>query len=226
MLLSIDKVLHLIYEGKDVAKISALAGVSEDEVRAIIDDARALLLKHEKGPSRKKILIRKKSTRSDGSARTEEEMSEDKKPPFLEGVELTAVPVEDTMVINIAAIEEDNMCALAIIMHDANDHQLGKVYYSLSRITARKALVKAALRSFEIAKYFRSKVLKIRVNDEIFVKQISGDITINDPDMKKIFDEFRRYTSEGTLSIRWEAVNELQNEKAVFLARKSFASKR
>jgi hypothetical protein len=226
MLLSIDKVLQLLSEGKDIEKIASLSGVKTSDVVAVIDDARTLLHKHEKEKSKKKIVIRKKSSSSDDSARINvNETHDSEKPPFLEGIELTAVPLEDAMIAHIAAVEKDDYCGISLIICDSSERQLGKTGWCLRRISARKGLVRAALRVIEIAKYFRSRSIKIRVNDDIFVKQISGDISISDADTKKLFTDFNVESLNAGLPVKFETVNELQNEKAVYIAQKAIPSR-
>ena len=48
MLLSIDRVLQLLSEGKSIEKIAELAEGEIDDVIGIIDEARKLINKHEK----------------------------------------------------------------------------------------------------------------------------------------------------------------------------------
>jgi len=65
MLLSIDRVLQLLTEGKSVDKISELAKCDEKDVLVVIGEARNLLNKYEKPIARKKIILKKKIDNSD-----------------------------------------------------------------------------------------------------------------------------------------------------------------
>jgi hypothetical protein len=221
MLLSIDRVLQLLSEGKDIEKIASLSGVTASDVSEIISDARTLLQKHEKEKTRKKVVIRKKNAASGDDGRIYEGNDETVKPPFLEGVELAAMPLEEDLIINISAQEKDDMCGLAIFITDDNDRQLGKTNWFLRRISERKALARAASRAVEIAKYFKSRSLRIRSNDETFVKQISGEISVSDADIRKLFDAFRESISGISMPVKIEKVGYQQNEKAVFLAQRA-----
>jgi hypothetical protein len=61
MLLSIDRVLQLISEGKSIEKIAELAECETAEVVDIIQSARELLQKHEKVSIKRKVILKKKS---------------------------------------------------------------------------------------------------------------------------------------------------------------------
>ncbi|HEY1407099.1 MAG TPA: hypothetical protein VF857_10860 [Spirochaetota bacterium] len=224
MLLSIDKVLQLFAEGKDIEKIAELAELSVSDVRTIIEEARVLLSRHEKERSRKKIIIRKKSHASEAAERTEErgDDSSDHGPSFLAGAELSAVPVEDTLVMNIAVVVENNICGVGIILHDSADRQVGKMSYTLNRITEKRALLKAVERSYEIALYFRARQLRLRTHDPIFVKQFNGDITVQDDDFKTLIDAENKKIAAGGCLFRLEAVSPLSNEKTVHTAKQAF----
>ena len=60
MLLSIDRILQLISEGKNIEKIAELAECDISEVVDIIQEARELLLKHEKAFAKRKIILKKR----------------------------------------------------------------------------------------------------------------------------------------------------------------------
>jgi hypothetical protein len=221
MLLSIDRVLQLLSEGKDVEKIASLSEMSVSDVTDIITDARALLLKHEKEKTRKKFVIRKKNSATDEDGRIYNVKDENIKPSFLEGVELSAMPLEEALIINISATEHEDICGIAIVITDDNERPLGKTNWCLRRISERKALVRAASRAVEIAKYFKSRSLRIHSNDDTFVKQISGDISVSDADIKKLFDAFRESIAGMSMPVKIEAIGYQQNEKAIFLAQRA-----
>lgn len=220
MLLSIDKILQLFSEGKDIEKIAELAEISVPDVRGIIEEARSLLARHEKERSRKKIIIRKKTHTSETSDRTDtgESETQGENPSFLIGAELAAVPVEDTLVLNIAVHAERGLCGVAIIMHDANDRQVGKMSYTLNRINEKAALLKAIERSVEIAKYFRATQLRLRCHEEIFIKQFNGDISIQDDDFRSAVELLNKKIAAEKFSFRLEPVSRLSNEKTDFMA--------
>ena len=227
MLLSIDRVLQLLAEGKDVVKISELSGASPDDIANVIEDARSLLARHEKEKSRKKVIIKKKvhsvndvSRIDNGSADADDSL-----PSFLEGAELSAVPVEDTLVINIAAVERGGICGIAIIIHDNADRQVGKLSYYLRRVPARRALIRASIRAYEIAAYFRATSVKIRSNDDIFVRQINGEIYVQEDDLQQQYDSFHSVAKKGPSKYRCEIIPTLQNDKATYLAEKAIPAR-
>ena len=59
MLLSIDRVLQLVSEGKTIEKIAELAECNSADVVNLIEDARELINRHEKASGRKKVIIKK-----------------------------------------------------------------------------------------------------------------------------------------------------------------------
>ena len=225
MLLSIDKVLQLLAEGKDVSKIEELSGAGREEIVHLIEEARNLLAKHEKERSRKKLIIKKKIHVPTGDSRIPSEDSGEELPSFLGGAELSAVPVEDLLVINIAAVERGGVTGIALIIHDREDRQVGKLSYCLRRVPARRALIRAAARSWEIAEYFRASSVKIRSNDDIFVRQINGEIYVQEPDLKEQYESFQKLVSGGKRSCRCEPIPTLSNDKTTYLAEKAIPAR-
>ena len=61
MLLSIDRVLQLLAEGKSIEKIAELANVDSNDVLAIIEEARKIVNQFDKQKSKSKIIIKKKN---------------------------------------------------------------------------------------------------------------------------------------------------------------------
>lgn len=225
MLLSIDKVLQLLAEGKDVAKIEDLSGAGREEIIHLIEEARNLLAKHEKERSRKKLIIKKKIHVPTGDRRINVEDSGEELPSFLGGAELSAVPVEDLLVINIAVVERGGVTGIALIIHDREDRQVGKLSYCLRRVPARRALIRAAVRSWEIAEYFRASGVKIRSNDDIFVRQINGEIYVQEQDLKDQYESFQKIVSEGKRPCRCEPIPTLSNDKTTYLAEKAIPAR-
>ncbi len=223
MLLSIDKVLQLFSEGKDIEKIAELAEISVSDVRGIIEEGRTLLSRHEKERSRKKFIIRKKNPAPDDAARIETEGSEssNEAPLFLAGAELSAVPVEDTLVLNVAVAVENGLCGVAIIMHDSTDRQVGKMSYLLNRINEKAGLLKSVERAVEIAKYFRASQLRLRSHDETFVKQFNGDIAVQDDGFRSAIALVNKKIVSEKVAFRLETVSRLSNDKAEYLAKRA-----
>ena len=61
MLLSIDRVLQLLAEGKSIEKIAELANVDSNDVLAIVEEARKIVNQFDKQKSKSKIIIKKKN---------------------------------------------------------------------------------------------------------------------------------------------------------------------
>lgn len=221
MLLSIDKVLQLLAEGKDVAKIEELSGAGYDDIVTLIEEARVLLAKHEHERSRKKLILKRKIQVPTGSDRIKNDDSGEDLPSFLGGAELSAVPVEDLLVINIAAVERGGITGIALIIHDKEDRQVGKLSYCLRRVAARRALIRAATRAAEIAEYFRASAVRVRSNDDIFVRQINGEIYVQEPDLKAQYEAFQTMASAGKRPCKCELLPTLSNDKTTYLAEKA-----
>jgi hypothetical protein len=221
MLLSIDKVLQLLAEGKDVGKIEELSGAAHEEIVCLIEEARTLLAKHEKERSRKKLILKRKIHVPTGDNRIPVEDSGEDLPSFLGGAELTAVPVEDLLIINIAAVERNGVTGIALLIHDREDRQVGKLSYCLRRVPARRALIRAAIRSWEIAEYFRASGVKIRSNDDIFVRQINGEIYVQEQELKDQYEAFQTLVASGKRHCKCEPYPTLSNDKTTYLAEKA-----
>ena len=97
MLLSIDRVLQLLGEGKSLEKIAELSNADVTDVQNVITEARDLLNSTEKAKARKKIIIKKKDLPgSDGPETPEDRTGEEE---IFEGAELSAVPLGSSLVI-------------------------------------------------------------------------------------------------------------------------------
>jgi hypothetical protein len=227
MLLSIDKVLQLISTGKDVSKIAELAGVTPEDVCAVIEEARMLLSRCEKDRSRKKIIIRKKNHAVEGEHRIDKEgdsAESDRLPRYLDGAEFSAVPVEDTLIMNIAVTAVKSTIGVAIVIHDHSERQVGKLSYLIHRKSEKESLLMAVERGYEIACYFRSHQVRFRIHDDILVSQLNGDIHVQDQDLKKMIDAFAEHRKKNSCRFRCEAISAFANEKAVLLSQKAHPS--
>lgn len=218
MILTIDRVLQLLAEGKDIAKVAELAEVSEEDVRKIVNEIREILRVHERDRSRKKILIRKKKVNADPLERIKEWEAF---PAILDGAELSAVPVEEKLTFYVAVSGKDEKCGVAIVIHDAADRQVCKLGYILRKINDREALLRAVIRSYEIAKYFRAAECKVRTHDATFVNQLNGKIIVQDLDLRKKIDEFAAMREGVQCVFKLEVISEFQNEKTIYVAAKA-----
>ncbi len=219
MLLSIDRVLQLLAEGKTVDKIAVLADCEPEQVIDIIGDARALLLKHEKPHAKKKIVI-KKSGHGVDSELSEEASTEISE--LFDGAELTAVPLDSHLTVYTDGASSGNPgpSGIGIVIYDREDRQVGKVSHGIGTRTNNYAEYMAIVRALKIAKYFRANSVKIRTDSELIVKQISGEYQIKNMTLKKLYDEVKELMASFK-SCRLEHVSRNFNDKADYLAKKA-----
>ncbi len=221
MLLSIDRVLQLLAEGKSLEKIAQLADCETEQVVSIIQNARALLLKHEKPYTKKKIVIKKSEKDSDGPNLDSRELSD-----LFEGAELSAVPLDSHLTIYTDGASSGNPgpAGIGIVIYDKEDRQVGKVSHAIGSKTNNYAEYMAIVRALKIARYFRANSVKIRTDSELIVKQISGEYQIKNQTLKKLYDEVTGLMA-SIKSCRVEHVSRNFNDKADFLAKKAISGK-
>ena len=219
MLLSIDRVLQLLAEGKSLQKIAELADCGAGDVAHVIEEARALLQKHEKPLARKKIIIKKGQTDTEGvnDLNTEEEGSRD----IFNGAELSAVPVDSSLVIYTGGASNGNPgpSGIGIVIHDQESRQVGKVSDYIGKKTVDYAEYIAIIRALKIGRYFRTRHIKVRTDSELIVKQMNEDCRLKNDTLKRLHDEAVALTADFK-SCRIEHVTRNLNEKADFLAKK------
>jgi len=216
MLLSIDRVLQLLAEGKSLEKISEMASCKPEDVSEIVEKGRKILAKYEKQTSRKKIILKKKEFER------REFAEEDETSLIFSGSELSAVPVGSVLTIYLAAFNDDDKktSGFGLTIHDKEDRQVGKVSYFCGKCSESIALYRSVLRAVKIGNYFSSKVIKIRNDNETFLKQASGDIVVEDPALKRIIDEISGEMKKD-IKYLFEPVSKVPVEKAKFLAKRA-----
>lgn len=217
MILTIDRVLQLLSEGKTIDKISDLASCGESDVIAVIDDARKLLLKHEKISSRKKIIIRKKPDSVPVPAQSYED--EKKARELLSGAELSVIPINASLVIYAGAVSAGNPgnAGIGIVILDSNDRQIGKVSDFIGARTKVTAAYMAVIRALQLAEYFQAKDVKIRTDAEILVKHIDGTVQITNKNLLRYYENLMDLLSRN-IEAKIEYIPEHQNDKAKFFA--------
>ena len=215
MLLSIDRVLQLLTEGKEISKIAELSDSTEDDVIAVIQEARELLLKYDKPISKKKIILKKSQTGRQDQEQDTEIVS------LLAGAELSAIPVNSELVIYAASSTEKNgQTGIGLIIQDKEHRQVGKVSMYIGRSKEPFSLFTAMLRAIKIAEYFKTTSLKIRIEPPTIYKQLMSEIKPGD---KKIIETINTIWSHKRLFKRFkiENVSKIIIEKALFLAKKA-----
>jgi ribonuclease HI len=215
MLLSIDRLLQLLIEGKSLDKVAELADCTVDDVKHVLEECRGLMQKHEKDFSRKKIILKKHRDESPDGA-------EDGTRDIFEGAELSAVPLGSVLTIYIDGASRGNPgpSGIGIVILDSDDRQVGKVSSKIGNGTNNSAEYQALIRALRIAIYFETKRLKIRTDSELIVKQIDGSYSVKNVAIKRL------YTTAIDLmkqipSCKIEHVTRSLNDKADYLAKKA-----
>ena len=225
MLLSIDRVLQLLAEGKSISKISELADCSEHDVTAVIEEARELLQKHEKAISKRKIIIKKNKHDDNTVANTNNVM--DKDVNFLQGAELSAVPMGSQLIIYTdgASLGNPGPAGIGIVIYDMDDRQVGKVSTSIGTRTNNYAEYTAIIRALKIAHYFQAHEVKIRTDSELVVKQVNGEYQVKNENIKPLYSELKNVIKRIP-KVKIEHVTRNLNDKADYLAKKGAAAHR
>lgn len=215
MLLSIDRVLQLLAEGKSLDKIAELANCSTGDVSAVVEEARAIINKYEKPAGRKKVILKKGGLASGSQV-------EEEKPEIFAGAELAAVPVDSQLTIYTDGVSLGNpgKAGIGIVIFDKEERQVGKVSAAIGVATAAFAEYTALIRALKIALYFKVRSLKIRTDSEQMVKQIHGEYQVKHETIKKLHEEALELI-EQIHTFRLEHVYSSQNDKADFLAKKA-----
>lgn len=222
MLLSIDRVLKLLAEGKSLEKISELAHCEPKDVVNVIEEAILIINKYEKQFSRKKIIIKK------GHDDHEEDIAEvgdDKQSiesQLFEGAELSTIPLNSslTMYVDGASSGNPGPAGIGIVILDHDGRQVGKISSYVGTRTNNYAEYTALIRALRIAIYFKATVVKIRTDSELVVKQILGEYKVKNDQIKKLHDQASAlFKSIDNCKI--EHVPRSQNDKADYLAKKA-----
>lgn len=218
MLLSIDRLLQLISEGKNLEKISELAHCETDDVIHMINEARELLAKHEKAQSKRKIIIKKKKDAfADASSSSDDAYIRE----ILNGAELSAIPVNTPLVMYIDGESENDRghAGIGIVIFDQQNRQIGKVsdYIGLRTNTAAEYI--ALIRALKLTIYFQASEVKIRTDSEQIIRQLNGKSKEINRETGKLIDEVNLLTSRIN-NFKLEQISRSQNDKADFLAKK------
>jgi ribonuclease HI len=219
MLLSIDRVLQLIAEGKNIEKIAELADCDTADVAVLIEEARELLSKHEKTFSKRKIIIKKKSSEnSDSSSSSEQNYIKE----ILNGAELAAIPVNTPLTMNVGAVSNGNPghAGIGIIIFDQEDRQVGKVSDYIGKRTGVSAEHISFIRALKLAIYFQVSELRIRTDSEAIVRQLVSEFKTKDSDILKFIKEASSLINK-IQKFKVEHIVKSSNDKAVFLAKKA-----
>ncbi len=215
MLLSIDRVLQLLIEGKSLEKIAELANCGEKDVKQVLEECRELMQKHEKIISKKKIIIKKHRDEL-----SEEE--DDHTREIFEGSELTAVPLGSALTAYIDAASSGNTgpSGIGVVILDSDDRQVGKVSAKIGAGASNYAEYQALIRALRIAIYFETKTLKIRTDSELIVRQIEGSSIVKNKSIRRLYD-IAIDLMKKIPQCKIEHVTRSLNDKADYLAKKA-----
>jgi ribonuclease HI len=222
MLLSIDRVLKLVQDGKSLEKIAELAQCQLSDVVDVIEEARGLLNKYEKPIARKKIILKKTADHSALSRIEESENDEEDRAALFDGAELSTIPLGSslTMYIDGASNGNPGPAGIGIVILDNDNRQVAKVSSYIGRKTNNFAEYTALIRALKIAIYFKTRSLKIRTDSELVVKQINGEYKVKHEQITKLYDQAIKLLRSIEMS-KVEFIPRAQNEKADYLAKKA-----
>lgn len=226
MLLSIDRILLLLSEGKSIEKIADLSNADVKDIYGIIEEARQLLLTHNKTKTKKKVILKKRINTHQVDSE-EDLFKTDKKTEtaIFDGAELSAVPYESSLLIYTDGASKGNPgpSGIGIVIFDKDDREVGKLSHYLGIGTNNYAEYSALIRALKIAIYFKTKDLKVRTDSELIVKQIKGEYRVSSDNIKPLYDEVISLKKKIN-SFRIEYVPRTLNDKADHLAKKAVST--
>lgn len=220
MLLSIDRLLQMIAEGKNIDKIAEQADCEVTDVVALIEEARILLKKHDKNSAKRKIILKKKqSNATPNDSENEDEYIRE----ILAGSELTAIPVNTRLTMYTCGISSGDQghAGIGIVIHDRENRQVGKVSDYIGQRSAISAEYSAFIRALKLADYFKADELIIRTDSEFITRQLTVKYKTDSPEILKYLKESETYI-KNIRKFKVEFISKNLNDKAEFLARKAF----
>jgi ribonuclease HI len=210
MLLSVERVLKLLSEGKSAEKIAEMAEIAVEEVYKIIIEARDIVLSTDKERARKKVIIKRQKSIED-------------KDDIFEGAELSAVPLESSLVIYTDGASSGNPgpAGIGLVIFDHDDRQVGKSLTSSAAkqtISPNTRVIYARLKSPFIQNESVENTHRLRA----VVKQITGEYKVKNDTIRGLFDEVMALKSKIN-NFKIEHVTRNLNDKADYLAKKSIS---
>ncbi|MCL1911907.1 MAG: reverse transcriptase-like protein [Leptospirales bacterium] len=211
MLLSIDRVLQLLSEGKPVEKIAELASCDKEDILKIIQEARALISSFDKAAGKKKIILKRKSLQESG----------DNISSLLTGAELSAMPMDARLTFYVAADTESEAqySGIGIVIYDEDGRQVGKVSMYIGKAGKYSGVYSGIARALRIAGLFQAKDIRIRISSDAVRAHFYNEINIDDDKLLKQRDELLAMIKDLS-GCRIESVSDALNDKAAHLASK------
>ncbi len=225
MLLSIERVLLLLSEGKSVEKIAEMVSVRVEDIYQIILEARDIVLESGKQRAKKKIILKKTIQNQDEEKDVSPSAGKEKLAEMLLDAELAAVPLSSSLIMYVDGASSGNPgpAGIGIVIMDGDNRQVGKVSSYIGKATNNYAEYTALIRAMKIALYFKTKNLRIRTDSELVVKQLSGEYKVKNDNIRDLYEEAVSLKKKiGNVKI--EHVSRNFNDKADHLARKAVAA--
>jgi len=229
MLLSIDRVLGLLLEGKTIPEIAKLANAEVEVVYQLLHEARDAINLYNKNKARKKITLKKKDIIREDDFLSSPQIDNLEYKKIFRGAELLTIPVESTLIMNIAGVVEKkfNYSGIGIVIYNREGNQIGKISSYLGKslkITANYVKYVALIRALNFAAYFRTKNLKLKVDSALIVKQVNEGMTLDDQNLKPLYEQVSQ-ARDHYKKFSLEFLSPHLNTKANYLAERSFQSK-
>jgi len=211
MLLSIDRVLQLLSEGKPVEKIAALASCDKGDILKIIKEARSLIASFDKSAGKKKIILKRKSLQD----------SDDNISNLLTGAELSAMPMDARLIFYVAADTDSqaHYSGIGIVIYDEDGRQVGRVSMYIGKANKYSAVYSGIVRALKIAGLFHAKDVRIRISLDAVRAHFYNEINIDDDKLIKQRDELHSVIKDFP-EYRIESISDALNDKAAHLASK------
>jgi ribonuclease HI len=218
MLLSIDRVLQLLAEGKSVEKIAELASCSADDVMGVISSARKFINSRDRKYAKKKIIL-KKTREKENFVNENDSADSTNIKDILKGAELHAVPLESYLVIYTKGKKsrETGNAGIGIVIYDKENRQVGKVSINIGNQDEKTAEYTAIIKALKIAEYFKAHETSIRTDSEIIIKQVNGEYEVTSDLLREMLEKVNTLKS-GLRNCRFEHVKGNLNEKANYVA--------
>jgi ribonuclease HI len=228
MLLSIDRVLQLLAEGKTIEKIAELSHAQAGDVSNVIEKARKLLQNLEGDVTRKKVIFKKKGTSDpEDNAAVNHNPDGHTVSQIFEGAELAAMPLGSYLLIYTDGASSGNPgpAGIGIVITDKDNRVIGRVSCYIGEKTNNFAEYTAVIRALEIAIYYKTKDLKLRTDSELLVKQVKGIYKVASDNIKPLYEKVISLKKKIN-SFRIEHIPREQNDKADHLAKKAVSERR
>jgi ribonuclease HI len=221
MLLSINKVLQMLAEGKSSEKISEIAGCAPEDIYMVIDRARNLLAKYEKEESRRKIIIRKKNPEYNEEFQNDDYGLSQIKNMF-QSIELAPIPFSDILIVDCSSFSDDRTgeSGIALILYGRDSLQVGKLAGTIRNKNKKVIPLISILRALKIGEIYKAKKLIIRTDSENSVKMINRLIIDRTESINSLLTQIDDSVKKLT-EVKIEHAGEGAIQKAYYLAEKA-----